>query len=288
MKKYIVLLLLLVSCGKSGDNEPQDHMTPIDELKLRYEVIFKDVINGLEPDTGWPSNDDCDGVLHAGLACSLGMPVNISLAEYSPGEIHRRPYNACYTREQGDVGSKSTISRDMLTGYMACLIERKDLDALKRLANYGEKNAWIMGEPSSMVSRVFLGGNLTGLLGRSIYNLSGGKVDRPYRHTPTSYLPVSEDFEHHISVQGILLQGKISGGITDQMLGRLKDHVNAYPKDQLFSAALGRFTGDQDNTVSLLLEGNPCTKYVRGHKPDLYCKINFLQAAKIVLDSAQK
>lgn len=282
-----VLLFGTSGCGwftKDDNNKPHDHDSPIEDLKLRYDDIFKQTILALDPETSWPSNIDCDATLWAGLACSIGMPVDISLAEYSPGEIHRRPHKSCYNREQGDVGAKSTISRDMLTGYMACLIERKDLDAIKRLADYGEKNTWVMGEPYDLLSRVFMGNNLIGLLGRSIYSLSNGNSDRIYRKLPTEYPSVRQDYEFHIQVQGILLQDKISGGITDQMLDRLKDSVNVYPKDQLFSAALGRFTGDQNGTINLLLTENSCTNYVRGEKPDLYCKINWLQSAKIVLE----
>jgi hypothetical protein len=284
----LISLVLIASCSKEDNNKPEQHDDPIDELKSRYDLVLYDSINRLDPVTGWPGVNDCDGTLWAGLACSVGMPVKIELAEYSPGEIHRRPYKSCYTREQGDVGSKSTISRDMLTGYMACLIERKDLPALKRLANYGEKNTWIMGEPYDLVSRVFLGNNLIGLLGRSIYKLSNGDSDRIYRKLPTEYQSVSQDFERHIQVKGILLQSKITGSITDQMLSRLKDHVNAYPDDHLFHAALGKFTGDQSKTIQLLSKENPCTKYVRGENPDLYCEINWLQSAKIVLESANK
>jgi hypothetical protein len=75
--------------------------------------------------------------------------------------------------------------------------------------------------------------------------------------------------------------------INDEMLTRLKDNAAAYPTDFLFSAALGRFTGDQSRTVELLLafesESPKCSTYVRGENPELYCKIVWLQATKIVL-----
>jgi hypothetical protein len=208
------------------------------------------------------------------------MPVRIELAEYSPGEIHRRPYKACYSNEQGDLGSKSTVSRDMITGYLACLIARKDTEALKRLAAYGEANNWIMGEPKAMISRVLLSGNLVGLLGRTL-------GDKPYKHLPTSYLPVAEDFERHVQVQGILLQGQVSDTITPEMLSRLSEHANHSPENPLFQAALGKYTGNQQTTINLLLSEPPCPGYARGKRPDMYCQIGWLQAAKIVLEGVE-
>lgn len=282
MIKILFLILALSACTKK--HEEVKHSNDLQDLQFFYDLTYKGVLDELDPVTGWPSNTDCDGTLWAGLGCSLGMPVRIELAEYAPGEIHRRPGNSCYTKENGDQGSKSTISRDMLTGYIACNIETKDLDALKRLANYGEDHAWIMGEPSHMVSRIFLAGNLTGLLGRAIFVLSKGSSDRLYRHAPTDYLPVYEDFERHIQTQGILLQERISGEITDQMFERLNDNAYESVNDPLFVAALGKFKGNQDYTIKLLLSDTPCPSYARGERPDLYCRINWLQAAKIVLD----
>lgn len=291
--KLLYLLFFLTSCSYFNKHEGKstDGSLPLDELRAKYEVVYAEVESSLDQDTGWPSMNDCDATLFAGLACSIGFPVKIELAEYTPGEIHRRPYKACWNETVGDVGSESTISRDMLTGYTACLWKSGDLEGLKRLANYGEKNAWIMGKPKILLSRVLLGTNLTGALGRAIYKLSDGDSDRAYRHLPTVYPPVSKDYERHIQVQGILLQDSVDDNnlmsIDDEMLARLKENALAFPDDQLFAAALGRFTGDQNKTVDLLLADTPCSSYVRGEKPELYCKINWLQAAKIVLDSAQ-
>lgn len=289
MGKLIPLFLLLLSC--TPKHKPETHSNDIEDLQTYFDAIYRDTQNELDPETGWIDLEDCDGTLWNGLACSLGMPVKIDLAEFNPGEIHRRPYKACYTLKDGDLGSKSTISRDMLTGYMACLYTRKDLEGLKRLAKYGEARVWIMGEPKEMVSRVFLSGNLTGLLGRAIYALSEGENDKLYRHTPTSYKETPgyeyKDFERHVQVQGILLQGEASGSITPEMLGQLTEHANHDPEDVLFQAALGKYTGNQTAAIKLLLSEPPCPSYARGKRPDMYCQIGWLQAAKIVLEGVE-
>jgi len=277
MKLLPILFLLLTSCSYFEKNEEKEHGDELpQELFETFQTMHLDVESGLDPVTGWPSINDCDSTLFAGLACSLNMPVKIEYAEYSPGEIHRRPYKACWNEKEGDVGSKTTISRDMLTGYIACALARNDKPAMERLFEYGKRNEWIMGKPRFFVSRVLLTPNMIGTLGRFL-NKEG------YKQLPTSYSPVTEDYERHIQVQGILNEYKVSGSISDSMLDRLKANKEAEPLDPLFSAAYGLFSGDQKETVNLLMETGKCPTYARGEKPEVYCKLNWLQAASIVM-----
>ena len=273
-----MLAVVLVGCGENEEKKPVDELPA--QLFENFQTMYLDVESGLDQVTGWPTINGCDETLWAGLACSLNMPVKIEYAEYSPGEIHRRPYKACWNEKEGDVGSKTTVSRDMLTGYISCALSRDDKPAMERLFDYGKKNDWIMGKPQHFVSRVLLGNNLTGTLARFL-DKDG------YKHLPTVYLPVLKDYERHIQVQGILNEYKVSGSISDQMLERLKDNSIAEPLDPLFAAAYGLFTGDQKDTVGLLLGGSKCPTYARGEKPEVYCKINWMQAAKIVIESSK-
>ena len=282
MTKYLFTsILFLFGCSVFDKNESKpDDSIDTSDLLINYDTLYKDVLLGLDPVTGWPSINDCDATLFSGLACSLNMPVKIEYAEYSPGEIHRRPYKSCWTEKDGDVGSKTTISRDMLTGYIACGLARNDKPGMERLFEYGKKNEWIMGKPRFFVSRVLLGNNLTGTLARFLDK-------EGFKHLPTVYPQVFQDYERHIQVQGILNEYKVSGSISDQMLDRLKDNALAEPLDPLFSAAYNLFTGNQKDTVGLLLGGSKCPTYARGENPEVYCKLNWLQAAKIVLESAK-
>lgn len=288
--KTILIFLLLTSCQYvTKHDEKRDSVVDLTDLKTKYDAIYQEVESDLDESTGWPSTQDCDSTLWAGISCVVGLPTQISLAEFSSGEIHRRPFKACYDDVSGDQGAKSTISRDMITSYMSCLWNRKDLAAFQRLANYGESHDWILGKPVHLVSRVLLTPNLIGLLGRSIFVLSERQDDRYYRRSGYLFPPVSADFERNIQVQTILLQDSIDGqynltSINSEMLDRLIENADAYPSDHLFAAALGRFTGDQSKALALLLaEEMTCPSYARGEKPEVYCKILWLQAAKILL-----
>ena len=292
----IPFLLLLTSCSYLTKHEGKqtDASLPLDGLREKYNAVYQEVESELDPATGWISHIDCDSLLWNGLACSLGFPVNIELAEYEPGLMGRRPrepHGQCFTEENGDVGSKSSMSRDSATGYLSCLWGRKDLLAMQRFATRSENNDWFIGIPKDRFFETNLYFNLAGLLGRMIYVASSGADDRYYRRTGYLYPPVEKDFERNIQTQGILLQDGVDAAynlttaINKEMLDRLKENAAAYPDDFLFSAALGRFTGDQSRALDLLLSDTlVCPSYARGERPDVYCKIIWIQAAKIVLD----
>ena len=196
----------------------------------------------------------------------------------------------CWTPEQGDIGSKSTVSKDMMTGYMWGWLAVGQAPPLQRLADYGVANDWVMGLPTSRPQEVELGDNLTGALCRAIYVLTDGADNRSHCRGKTSvYLPVFQDYERHVQTLGILLQGEVDAGrpfvaldIDGEMLKRLKENVDYDASDALFQAALGVYTGDYDTATRLLLDqGYQCPSYVRGAAS--YCAVHKAFAAYIIL-----
>lgn len=290
----IVFLLALLACGplhKTKDPEPNPSVETLRAIYLENKAEAGKVFeNGL-----WPSRTDCDATLWAGVACLGGLNVSIDEAEYGPGEIHRRPERACWTPKEGDVGSRSSVSNDMLLGYISCSFKRADLPALVRLAEYGEANDWIMGEPyPQMAARVLMKPNLRGFLGRALDKLSGGDIKKSYRQWPALYEEIfpKKDYEVHLQIQGLLLHSNINISdyslldLEDHNFKRLKDIVKKYPKDALAQAVYGRYTGDFDKAIILLLDpAFTCPSYVRGDKD--YCAAYWLQAAKTVLEAFQ-
>jgi hypothetical protein len=297
MGNYIVSLFLicaLSACGFFKNHKEKEASTPTSAEKLRDLFEEKKLVYASLADaaTLWPALDDCDGLLWAGLVCAAGIRADVGLAEYEPGVIHRRPYRACWTRADGDLGSKSTVSNDMLLGYLWCGWRSKDLAAMQRLGSYGEKHNFIMGEPfPEQAARVVLKPNGQSLLGRIIYDLSDHTDQRSYRDIPLVYLPVAEDFERHLQVLGILLGGELSqlGGetgivdINGESLARLEENVAGYPGDALFQAALGVYTGDFSAAMSLLEDENYVyPSYVRG--AENYKLAHWLFTANLVLE----
>lgn len=319
MKKIAlaIIALSLTACSafeKKADKPAADDPR-IGELRLAAAQWSVSLTEKL--DDGWLARSECDSTLWNGLACAAGVPIKIELAEYSPGELHRRPAPSCWTKEAGDQGARSTISSDMILGYEACLWRRKDLDGLKRLASYGEAHdrtiGWQMGEPyPEQLERVLLRPSAQGRLGTLIERLSDGDDKRSYRLIPELYAEVGADFEEHLQVVGMLIDGEADRLVRfktpgdevfeegDQALEdlglidipksgfqRLKDLARARPQDALIQCVLGIYTGDEMPPITLLLDpGYQCPSYVRSDDPaaaEAYCEVHKLLAADCVL-----
>ncbi len=288
-----VVALLAFSCGilKLHKEKDVSHSAESDALQARFVKWQGELRQVSDMETGWPSRGDCDGTLWAGLATAAGAGVRLDLAEYAPGVVHRRPFTPCYpddTDGDGSSDSRSTVSRDMITGYLWGVWARGDLGAAQRLADYGESHQWIMGLPAD-ANEVEMRFNLQGLLCRMVDKLSNGADFRSCAAKPAIYaFPGEADYERHIMVLGILLQGEVAGGgpslidIDGEMLDRIEEATASDPKDALFHAALGVYTGDYDRALELLNDDQyQCPSYVRG--ADAYCLVHKLFAASIVL-----
>lgn len=306
------LFIVLVTCIACGHGKPHEEVngqpSAVETLRERHATWLQELRGASAEDSGWPSVSDCDGTLWAGLAKAAGASVVLELAEYEPGVIHRRP-TPCWTPTSGDVGSKSTVSRDMMTGYLWGWWSQGagGLPALERLADYGAANGWVMGLPKDRPFDVELGDNLKGVLCRAIQGLRGqADIRRECGSAPSVYLPVAADYARHVQVLGILLQGETdhllhSGdalpadpgrheeeppleltAIDDGMLKRLHENAEAEPADALFQGALGIYTGDYAEGVRLLGDdAYQCPSYVRG--APAYCLVHKAFAAWVIL-----
>lgn len=184
----------------------------------------------------------------------------------------------------------------MLLGYIWCGWRAGKLDALQRLADYGEAHNWVMGEPfPEEAARVVLKPNQISLLGQALYALSGGDDNREYRHTPRKYFGGQTDYELHIQTLGIMLGSEISTAAREQglvdingeELAILEQNAASYPGDALVQAALGVYTGDMTAAVNLLMSDSyEYPSYVRG--AELYKEAHWLFTASLVLRSYRR
>ncbi len=267
MKAYFLLAFLcLNACNKSKRHPEQDSepTAATHELAVRYENKLATYPGG------WPSSEDCDATLWAGLALAGGAYIELSEAEYPvAGHIQRRPYVPCW--DGGDKGATSTVSRDMLTGYLWGLWLSKNLGAIRRLDAYGHDHNWVMGEGDP--TRTSMGTNLTGLVCRMV---GGNDCVSPL------FFPVNSDYEHHIQVLDILLQADVSGSVDGYTLDRVREAVAFNPNDATAQAVLGVFTGDFTASTNLLNSDSYVSpSYVRG--AENYKLVHWLFAASIVL-----
>jgi hypothetical protein len=272
----IICAILVAACSKHSPKAatPSDL---VDTLRGNYDGWLKELAAAKDPNTGWLSLDDCDGALWMGEAVAAGHPGQLVLAEWAPGEIHRRPKASgeCYPKE-----SASTVSNDMLTGYMLGMWATKDLDALTHLEAYGEDHGWRMGQPDTL-TETLLSPEGVGLLARAAEQLGGSK--KAYDAVPEACLPVQADYEYHIQELAIKLDGAITGSVSSLCLNALKTNAATFPNDALMQAVYGIYTGDESKAIALLTDPNyVAPTYVRP-VPE-YFTIHRLFAAKTVLE----
>lgn len=322
MKLYLPLVLVLGFIGgchiidgdrtETADPNQNPRLGELREVFASKKAALEALLDG----DGYPGRDDCDLTLWLGEACYAGIAVNLDLVEYAPGYVGRRPLPACWTQKGGDQGAKSSGSNDMQAGYMLCRWKEKNLGAFQRLAERGEAHkvylpipGWVMGDPyPEMASRVVMRPNGIGLVGRALFQLSGGQDDRSYRKWQSLYGP-GADFERHVQAVSILTDGLVmealrKGGqdatadgkpptgtdfalldVTMNELDALKNYAAAEPENYFYQAVLSRYSGETDKAAELLLNlGTPVPSYVRGAHQEAYELIHWLFAAKIVLE----
>lgn len=305
--KHLALIVLLActSCGRfelfPAKSSPADSRSEqLQALKASKRARLAELADKA---TGWPSTTDCDALLWAGLACAAGMPVAIELAEYPDGVWNRRPAPACWNPEQGDVGSKSTTSNDMVLGKYWCRWRQGTEAAtasLQRFADHAEAHDWQIGEPITEPGRVILKPNQIGMLGRMLFVKTNGRDDRYWRRLFTAYAPVEADFERHLQALGIVLQGEITEALNAKSLDatvepaqslldidgdmhkRLEELELAEPNNPLYAAALGVYRGDMTRAIDLLLADGPAPTYARGDSAEAYALAEWLFTADLV------
>lgn len=284
MKYLTILLLLSFACGKKDIPEKSQHKD-ISHLEAAYEEKIKKAKETFDQETGWPSKEDCDGLLWAGLARASGLDsVQIGLAEYAAGELGRRPAPNCF-RQGIDYGAPTTISRDMVLGYMWARWAAGDGTAIQRLKTYGEGHAWIMGEPIDAFGEVLLNGNLIGLIGRMTCKLASDCPE--YRKIPALNSYSFKDYVQHLTTLFILLDGEVDTGIVGNVrksdLDLLKMQMEENPNDALFNAAYHLYEdGDFEHAISMLLADKPFVPtYVRGS--DNYSLVHWLFTARLII-----
>lgn len=265
------VLSFILSCGK-------DHVDGTLRLTLQGEYDRK--LTELKEKTrnhvaGWPSDDDCDAALWAGVASAAGAEwVDVSAALQPDGRPTRKPFKDCIVPSE----SASTTSNDMITGIILGLLVNKDAKSILSLYRYGERNNWIMGEPITMIARVLLRPNGIILMARSLYKLSDGGIDYLIRLSPTVYGPVQSDYEGHLILLSRYIS-KLAGGpqygteVAETLIS-LRDE-----KDALAQAMAKNYF----KASSLLLNDYKSPSYVRGH--DNYHLVHWLLAASIVLNN---
>lgn len=257
--KNLLLAFLIVSCGTVEPEPTRNelaleavHSYQRDRIKLAREWTYHV--------SGWLVPDSCDGALWSYKAASAYCPqeFNARFTEFELGRFGRRATKACWTRNGGSDGSKTTWSGDMGKGLMQYGL-RCDLNLMLDHADYGKSNAWVMGEgvTEHVYARAIYRPGLIGELYTAIY--AAGGPNRPSRLIRNTMQSGLEDYHAHLQMLGIALYAEAHSTkrdvrLTEKMFDRVKEHFARDPEDPFFAALYGKYTGNMQKAIDL------CTK----------------------------
>lgn len=224
MLRLLCFLVLITSCGKDHHEKDAGPDERIEAVKNIYQDRLNTALGLRDEKTGW-LDQSCDGFKRTALyAASPGVEgVALRAAEYpgNPGKFHRRPLsNPCWTPELGDVGSKTTWSRDMGMGLIAYAWAKKDRGILDAHAAYGVAHpykwegfpAWLMGEPAADGRAIYTPAML-GLVYQGIFALGG--VENGDRAWPNIYTKGLTDYQAHLQMLDIWYRGEVARSMGD-------------------------------------------------------------------------
>jgi len=263
-------LLLTISCN----DDPYvtkiiESRLPIPKADWQSPVaqLYRDKIKHLSSLGSWIAPHDCDSLLFNGIARAAGIEsIDLSLAEHEPNVLHRRPYDPCWLDGE-DRGSKSTISNDMIVGWVLGQHAAGNAGKIKEYYERARRDHWIIGKPISVIGRVVLKPNL-----QAVLRLAFGS-DKP---GAVVFFPVKADYERHLQALLIEFVSRVNGGYTENMLDMLEGLREVDDKDALFFAASDMREAAADRLLSGYIPS-----YIRGS--DEYPHIYQAYVARLIL-----
>jgi hypothetical protein len=255
---YLLLIIAFLVAATSlscGPNHSRVRGTGprLEELRERQERYLS-LQESLERDShGWFYGEDCDGLLFESLlSVSSGREVDIQAAEMEPGRFYRNPQ-----RE----GCSNDTSRDMHLGLFWYIWHWRRLDIAEQVWAYGESHGWKMGIVGD--TRLILSPGLIGLLGRIIHELGG--ADHAQRYYREKFYSTELGYQSHLTTLHILLDGEVSGNITDRQLSMLREIAEMNPTNPLSQASYHKYTdGEMSGATDLLLNLFPVDRLPDG------------------------
>lgn len=256
--KLLVIPLLLactsqavLSCAcdtKKIDPKPTTEHHGLIDLRIKA-ALYRNLQIDLRDEKGWYPG--CDGLLFNSLDAFAGGPQNIFSAEEESGGW-RRQWDFSICRPNANPESETCISRDGFRGLFVYLMQQNDVQALKRIRDYGRDHNWFMGcarNPGVAFSRTWFNPSIRNQLDRMI--------DRsvPKLFPTEKNEMIADDYEAHLAVLSIYTEFQIHGKITANELSTLKKYAEKSPKNALFQALYHKFSdGDQSLAIDILLD----------------------------------
>lgn len=238
-----VLLILLSACSRP--NKPVESKTPLADVQAKRDLYLQLQKDQMD-EYGWLS-PKCDGLLFNALAAIAGQDIDVMKSEKESGLWERHPSFSCYPQE-----SKSTISKDMMSGLILYLFMSKNFDALQRILDRCNQHKVAGGlgceigeavDQETYWSRV--------VMPTSMIN----QIEEMLGKKPTPEPQKLVGFTDHLEALRIYRTAKLHGGLNIYEVESLRMLVESSPNNALYSALYHKYTdGNFSKAVSVLMD----------------------------------
>ena len=290
IKLQLILCLILFTCKKEEKIEPVEPIATERLAELQDLVINlkSEAIELYNSDYGnWLTGDDCDAYLwqakYQAEVCDDSIDMRFTEYKEEKGRFGRNPYKRCWTKQDGDVGSKSTWSQDMGKGLNLYAWRCKDADIIKDHFDFVKGNNYQSGEPLLIGTTVYSVG-MMGEVARTLKKLTG--ENNREADWNQLYSPGLTDYEAHLQMLGILLTIEQENKIDASLLRRIEEHAARENQNPLYQAMLAIFNGDFNSAIDACINGG-YGDYVRGRHRERYILIDRIFACGLVLKRLQ-
>lgn len=273
-----VFTLALVACSKPNNETQVPKEDPrLGDLQAQQKADIEEA-KTLVDENGWLVTGG-DGMLWTGKFAAVTCEPNIEAAELEPGRFQRDPDGE--TSENPDW---SDWSKDAGTGLLAYAWRCGKRELLERHAAFGETRkvlsnkvpVWQMGTPPGDGRGLYLPAFI-GRLYQTIFALGG--QNNPQRLWPDLYSVGLVDYQAHLQVMNVWHRGEVAEALrkageddatandavvddagqapgaglvldlTDDQFAALELQANRDPRDPLFQAVHGTYTGDMTKAI---------------------------------------
>jgi hypothetical protein len=226
----LLLILSIISCGKKHKEADVQPANP--DVTAKAELY-----KSLNP--GW-SHGKCDSLGFTALCKWSGgcKDANIFEAEDN-GMWYRTADHKCY-----DTGeSASDFSKDMMVMLLPYLYSSGNIDAIKRIKNYGNNHGWRFGR--GPISRSVMTPPIIAM----IYKMADGSGDIPDREEE------GRGFERNLDAVWMLTSAMVKGYMPDSSYKKIRGYAEDQPRNALFNAIKTRYEdGNQAQAIGILLD----------------------------------
>jgi hypothetical protein len=276
MNRFLIFVLCFLAIGCDRKNKSSDINVPIPEEIIDRGDLYCNLAAPAYEEKKYV-HSKCDGAGFTSLF-SLRCPnVDLSVFEDANGKPYRSPTKDCFKNGE----SKAEFSRDMLLMRMIAAWKHKDIEWVNRFINFARDNDWVMCkaiDPFYTAGRCVVG-TLSELLIDMQSKLEGQSASFRSQlvQSDADAIGLKSDYEAHLDVLRIWLEGEIYGGITDGQKSRLKGYADRESKNALYLAVSSKYHGGDFTNVYTVLQSWPsdrlpgsqdwCTEYL--HQRDM-------------------